>query len=77
MAKHPLLERAASAEVRNAKGFRAVAASMTGESVAVEWAAEREAAPPRCEWTQASRRREQQAGSIGSRWEEYRSLAFV
>ena len=47
MAKHPLLERAASAEVRNAKGFRAVAASMTGESVAVEWAAEREAAPRR------------------------------
>ncbi len=47
MAKHPLLERAASAEVRNAKGFRAVAASMTGEIVAAEWAAEREAAPRR------------------------------
>ncbi|HEY8121454.1 MAG TPA: hypothetical protein VII78_09055 [Myxococcota bacterium] len=47
MAKHPLLERAASAEVRNAKGFRAVAASLNGEILAAEFAAEREAAPQR------------------------------
>jgi hypothetical protein len=45
--KHPLLERAASADVRNAKGFRAVAAALTGEILAAEWAAERDAAPLR------------------------------
>ncbi|MBM4381932.1 MAG: hypothetical protein FJ091_01060 [Deltaproteobacteria bacterium] len=47
--KHPLLERAQSAEVRNAKGFKAVAAAMTGESVAADWAAERDGAPRRAE----------------------------
>jgi hypothetical protein len=47
VAKHPLLERAASAEVRNAKGFRAVAAALNGEILAAEFAAEREAAPRR------------------------------
>jgi hypothetical protein len=45
--KHPLLERAASAEVRNAKGFRAAAAALNGEILAAEFAAEREAAPLR------------------------------
>ncbi len=49
MSKHPLLERAASADVRNAKGFRAVAATLTGEIIATEWAAERESAPRRAE----------------------------
>ena len=47
MAKHPLLERAANAEVRNAKGFKAVAASLNGEILAAEFAAERDAAPRR------------------------------
>jgi hypothetical protein len=47
LAKHPLLERAASAEVRNAKGFKAVAAALSGEGLAADWAAERDAAPRR------------------------------
>jgi hypothetical protein len=47
VSKHPILSRAASAEVRNAKGFRAAAAGLTGELIAAEWAAEREAAPRR------------------------------
>jgi hypothetical protein len=47
LAKHPLLERAASAEVRNAKGFKAVAAALTGERLAADFAAERDAAPRR------------------------------
>jgi hypothetical protein len=47
VSKHPLLERAASADVRNAKGFRAAAAALTGEILADEFAAEREAAPRR------------------------------
>jgi hypothetical protein len=46
---HPLLERAASAEARNAKGFKAVAAALTGELLAADFAAEREAAPRRGE----------------------------
>ncbi len=49
MAKHPLLERAATTEVRNAKGFKAVAASLNGEILAADFAAEREAAPRRAE----------------------------
>ena len=47
MATHPLRERAASAEVRNAKGFTAAAAALNGETLAAEFAAEREAAPLR------------------------------
>ncbi len=47
MGKHPLLERAASAEVRNAKTFCAVAAALTGEVLAAEFAAERDSAPLR------------------------------
>jgi hypothetical protein len=47
VAKHPLLERAASTDVRNAKGFKAVAASLNGEILADEFAAERESAPRR------------------------------
>jgi hypothetical protein len=49
VAKHPLLERAGSADVRNAKGFKAVAAAMTGDGVAEDWAAERDGAPRRAE----------------------------
>jgi hypothetical protein len=49
VSQHPILSRVASAEVRNAKGFRAVAAALTGEILAAEWAAERESAPRRAE----------------------------
>jgi hypothetical protein len=47
LAKHPLLGRAASADVRNAKGFKVIAAALTGEILAAEFAEERDAAPRR------------------------------
>jgi hypothetical protein len=47
--QHPLIERAASREARQAKGFREVAAALTGEVLAQEWQAEIAGAPRRGE----------------------------
>jgi len=47
VSRHPLIERAAQREVRQAKGFREAAAGLTGEILAAEYAAEREGAPHR------------------------------
>lgn len=49
MSRHPLMERARTPEVRQAKGFRAAAAALTGEILADEYQAEREGAPRRSE----------------------------
>lgn len=49
MAKHPLVERSQSKEVRSAKGFREVAAALSGESLAAELREEMAAAPRRAE----------------------------
>ena len=47
MGQHPLLERAASREVRSAKGFREAAAALTADVLKADWEAELQAAPRR------------------------------
>jgi hypothetical protein len=47
VARHPLVERARDARVRQARGFREVAAELTGEILAAEFEAERDGAPRR------------------------------
>lgn len=49
MSRHPLVARSRDPRVRQARGFREAAAELTGEILAVEFAAEREGAPLRSE----------------------------
>jgi hypothetical protein len=49
LSRHPLVARSRDPRVRQARGFREAAAELTGEQLAVEFAAERESAPRRSE----------------------------
>ncbi len=49
MSQHPLIERAAEREVRQAKGFRAVAEKLTGAILAQDYEREKAGAPRRSE----------------------------
>jgi hypothetical protein len=49
LSRHPLVARSRDPRVRQARGFREAAAELTGEQLAVEFAAERENAPRRSE----------------------------
>jgi hypothetical protein len=49
VSQHPLIERAADREVRQAKGFRVAAEKLTGDVLAREYAQEKEGAPRRSE----------------------------
>jgi hypothetical protein len=49
LSRHPLVARSRDPRVRQSRGFREAAAELTGEQLAVEFAAERENAPRRSE----------------------------
>lgn len=49
MAPHPLISLAGDRDTKQSKGFREVAARLTGEELAGAWAAERDGAPRRTE----------------------------